>query len=74
MPRGRSPASGLGVTLGLTPLGPCLIRDLHDGTWRKAEQDARNLLGLIEEGVARNVRKEMSLRGAAEASGRSRAR
>ncbi|WP_375462720.1 diguanylate cyclase domain-containing protein [uncultured Methylobacterium sp.] len=63
---------GLGVTLCLILLGAYLIRDLRDGTWRQAEQNAENLLTLIEEGVAQTVAMyDLSLQAAAERAARA---
>lgn len=61
--------AGIGtcVTLGLCALGLYLVRDLHDSVWRQAEQNATNLVGLVEHAVARNVELyDLSLRGATE--------
>lgn len=57
---------GLSVTVCLACLGVYLIQDLRDGAWHRAEQNAENLLGMIEEGVARNVQLyDLSLQAAA---------
>ncbi|MER2268862.1 GGDEF domain-containing protein [Methylobacterium oxalidis] len=58
---------GVSVTAGLCALGIYLICDLRDGAWHQAEQNAQNLLSLIEQSVARNVEMyDLSLRAVAE--------
>ncbi|WP_238270713.1 MULTISPECIES: sensor domain-containing diguanylate cyclase [Methylobacterium] len=57
---------GIGVTACLAILGAYLIYDLRDGAWRRAETNAQNLLGMIEEAVSRNVvMYDLSLQAAA---------
>lgn len=58
---------GLFVTLGLCLLGVYLILALRDAAWRQAELGATNMLGVIEQAVARNVEMyDLSLRAVAE--------
>lgn len=57
---------GIGVTACLAVLGVYLIHDLRDGAWQRAETNAQNLLGMIEEAVSRNVvMYDLSLQAAA---------
>ncbi|GBU18300.1 MULTISPECIES: sensor domain-containing diguanylate cyclase [Methylobacterium] len=58
---------GLSVTVGLTFLGAYLIKDLHDTAWRQAKINTTNLLGLMEQMVARDIEiYDLSLRAVAE--------
>ena len=57
---------GVGATACLAVLGAYLIHDLRAGAWQRAETNAQNLLGMIEEAVSRNVvMYDLSLRAAA---------
>ncbi|MEA1835027.1 sensor domain-containing diguanylate cyclase [Methylobacterium durans] len=58
---------GVSVTAGLCALGFYLICDLRDGAWHQAQQNAQNLLSLIEQSISRNVEMyDLSLRAVAE--------
>lgn len=58
---------GACVTLGLCLLGVYLIQGLRDTAWRQTEQNATNLLTVIEHAVARNVELyDLSLRAVAD--------